>query len=284
MRVVVVVPCYNGGQYVGRCIEAILAQSCQADEVLVIDDGSTDDSARIAAHYPVRLIRHSANAGLSAARNTALRATEADILAYVDVDAYADAGMLAALLPHFTAPEVGGVGGQGIEAIQKTLYDVWRGLHARQSHGSSPRERCEHLFGLCMAYRRAALLQVNGFDERLRTNAEDVDIGYRLNDAGYRLAYTPQAQVYHQRQDTQASLRRMIHSWYYWAFIVKRQNRRRPETLVYGTLRRFLWSDTWPDLLARHSWGLTRINLEAFAIKMQALWQAARIPETFPKV
>ena len=277
MKIAIVVPCYNGAQYIGPCLQAIGKQSYAPDEVLVIDDGSTDESAALAARYPVRLIRHPENLGLATARNTALAQTQADVIVYVDVDAYADPAMLAALVTPFQAEAVTGVGGQGIEVVRETLYDRWRGLHASQSHGSQPRERCAHLYGLCMAYRREALVKAGGFDLRFRTNAEDVDMGFRLNDLGGCLRYVPQARVYHQRRDDHQSLRRTVYRWYYWGFMAKRKNgRRAASTLLAGAVRRLVWSDLWPDLLVRRSVGLAKLDLEMFVVRLQAIRDAAQ--------
>jgi GT2 family glycosyltransferase len=269
------IPCFNGAPYIQRCIEAVLSQSRPPDKVLVIDDGSTDESAQLAAAYPIQLIQHGQNRGLSAARNTALAHTETDILAFVDADAYADQHMLEKLMAEFTQNDACGAGGRGIEAVQNNIYDRWRSLHASQGHGAQRLESCEHLFGLCMAYQRKALEAVGGFDTSFRTNGEDMDIGFRLNSMGQRLVYTPDALVYHQRKDNHASIRRMMYQWYYWAFIAKQKNGRNPWSLLVGTLRRLVWSDTLKDLLARQSVPLMLLDIELAMVKMQAILSAA---------
>jgi O-antigen biosynthesis protein len=276
MYLSVAIPCYNGASHLGNCIQAVLKQTRTPDEVIVVDDGSTDASASIAAEYPVRLLRHSGTQGLATGRNTALAAAEGDIIIYVDVDAYAAPDMLAMLSAELADPALGGVGGRGIEAVQETIYDRWRGLHASQGYGSRRRERCQYLFGLCMAYHRTALQAVGGFDTSFRTNAEDVDVGLRLNKAGYPLSYVPEAVVFHQRRDDHASLRRTMYQWYYWAFVAKAKNRARPWTLAAGTLRRLLWSDTWPDLMVRRDWALVKLDVELATTKMQAVLTAAQ--------
>lgn len=227
MSISVAVPCYNGAAYVGAVIESLLDQTHPAGEILVIDDGSTDDSVAIVRRYPVRLIQHAGNKGLAHARNTALAEATGDILIFVDVDALASPQLIATLLSGYDRPEVAGVGGQGIEANIQTLADRWRQAHAVQGHGARARD-VEHLFGLCMSYRVAALRQVGGFDPAFRTNAEDVDVGLRLNAAGYCLRYLPQAQVYHQRQDSEESLLRAMSAWYAAGYRAKRLNRARP--------------------------------------------------------
>ena len=101
-------------------------------------------------------------------------------------------------------------------------------------------------------------------------------MGLRLNKAGYTLRYLPEAIVFHQRQDDHASLRRAMYQWYYWAFIAKAKNGAHPWTLGAGTLRRLLWSDTWPDLITRRDPALVKLDVELAVVKMQAVFAAAQ--------
>lgn len=275
MHATVAIPCYNGAAYLEETIRSVLAQSRPADEVLVIDDGSTDDSAAIAARYPVRLVTHSVNQGLSAARNTAIAETAGDILAFIDVDALADARWLERLLATFEDESVSGVGGPGVESQIHNLADKWRARHATQGYTYRQVTRVPHLFGLNMAFRKAVLDQSGGFDTTLRTNAEDMDMGYRLDGLGHKLLYQPDARVFHQRRDTLDSLRTTMYRWYYWAFVVKRKNGRNPWRLALGTARRLLWSDTLPDLLTGEM-ALVRLDVEMAWIKSRAIADAAR--------
>jgi glycosyltransferase involved in cell wall biosynthesis len=275
MRVAVAIPCYNGAVYLGQAIESLLVQSRPADEILIIDDGSTDESVQVAERYPVRLIRHSVNQGLASARNTAIAATTADILVFMDVDAYADRELLTTLMTGYDAADIGGVGGQGIEVNIQTIYDRWRRVHASQGYGPRPRERCPFLFGLCMSFRVEALRHVGGFNPVFHTNSEDVDIGYRLNDIGYRLRYLPQAKVYHQRTDDRASLLRTMTTWYTAAYYAKWINHRRPWTLFVGSLRRLI-TDPLFDLLIAHDPTLARISFTIGCVKLVALWNIAQ--------
>lgn len=276
MQITVAIPCYNGARFIEATVQSVLAQSLPPAEVLVIDDGSTDNSAEIARQLPVTVVQHPQNLGLSAARNTAFQAARHAIIAYIDVDAYADREWLAALAQWFALEDVSGVGGQGIEMHQLTLADIWRQLHASQGHGQKRLERAPFLFGLNMAYRVTSLWNVGGFDTALRTNAEDMDIGYRLNNIGVRLVYEPRSRVLHQRTDDERSLKRTMYNWYYWAFIVKHRNGRNPWALALGTMRRALWYDTMSDLVLLRSPGLARLDVEMTRVKLQAIAAAAR--------
>ena len=94
MRVTAYIPCFNGARYLPATITAILGQTQPPDELLIIDDGSTDNSSEVASRYPVRIIRHEKNKGLAAARNTALANAKYDLLAAFDADAVAESTWL----------------------------------------------------------------------------------------------------------------------------------------------------------------------------------------------
>ncbi len=82
----VIIPVYNGEKYVASCLNNMMAQTYKKMEIIVIDDGSKDDSAKIAREYPVKLISHAKNRGLSAARNTGIDAAQGEYIHFMDVD------------------------------------------------------------------------------------------------------------------------------------------------------------------------------------------------------
>lgn len=273
MKVTVAIPCYNGALCVGRALESVLRQSHPADEILVIDDGSTDSSAEIIRRYPVRLIQHDGNQGLAVARNSAVEAASGDVIVFVDVDAFADSCLLTTLLKHYNDPRVGGVGGQGIESNIHSLTDRWRRAHASQNHGQRSKD-VEFLHGLCMSFRLTALREVGGFNPAFRTNAEDVDIGIRLNAAGYRLCYEPEAKVYHQRTDDEASLRRTMVAWFAESYRARRLNRAQPWRMFAGTLRRIV-VDPLKDILIIRDLALVPLSISIGLLKLRTLIGAA---------
>ena len=275
----VLIPCYNRANHIGQVVQAIKNQTYPPDEIIVVDDASTDNSVEVLKHLPIRLLRHEQNRGPSVARNTALKAASGDIVLYVDADAYADSRLIAVLLQafqRFSHLSLGGIGGRGIESHICTVYDRWRALHAKQDFGLRLRDSVPYLFGLCASYNRRALLDVGGFDSFFPINAgEDADVGYRLKRAGYQLYYVPEAIVYHQHADTKESLKRVQYNWFYWTYLAKQRSKRHPWTLFAGTMRR-LFMDTLADLVLRQSSELARLDLEIFRVKMAALRDASR--------
>src|ERR1700733_15010053 len=125
-KVSVYIPAYNSAEFLSVAIDGLLAQTLPADEILVIDDGSRDATAEIAARYAaVTLVRHKRNSGLGAARNTGFRTACNELIASLDADCVPDPGWLAGLARHFNEPKVAGVGGRLIEGNQRTVADRW---------------------------------------------------------------------------------------------------------------------------------------------------------------
>ncbi len=81
----VIIPVYNGENYLAKAIESVLAQTYSPHEIIVIDDGSTDSSAEIARRFPVRLITRP-NGGISAARNSGIDVSQGEFIALLDAD------------------------------------------------------------------------------------------------------------------------------------------------------------------------------------------------------
>src|SRR4029079_12716421 len=112
-RISVVVCSYNGEATLWRCLDALAQLDYPDYEVIVVDDGSTDRTAEIAAEFDVRLIRTD-NEGLSAARNTGIEAATGEIVAFTDDDAWPDRDWLRYLAHGFACGDHVGIGGPNL--------------------------------------------------------------------------------------------------------------------------------------------------------------------------
>jgi glycosyltransferase involved in cell wall biosynthesis len=214
------IPCYNAAGYLDRVLAAVMAQTHPIEEVLVIDDGSTDATASVAeawrskARYPLRVVRHPGNLGLACARNTGVREARTDLIACVDSDVAPEPRWLATLMEEMS-PEVSGVGGELLECYQETLPDRWRARHMLQRRGSQRIYRPPFIWGSNALFRREAIYAAGLYNVRCRTNAEDVKLCELIRDS-HVLVYTPKAKCMHLRRDTVRSVMRNYWKWYYY--------------------------------------------------------------------
>lgn len=216
-RITAYIPAYNVSEYLARTIEGLITQTHSFDEILVIDDGSEDNSAETASRYPeVTLIRHPMNKGLAAARNTAMRAASNELVASIDADVVADPNWIATLLPHLADPKVAGAGGFLAEAVQNSPADRWRRARMAQEWGPHYIRNPRFLYGCNNIFRKSAVLQAGGYNESLRTNGEDPDLAFRLFARGWDLIYDPAARATHMRHDNLKSIMDMY--WRWWKF------------------------------------------------------------------
>lgn len=211
----VYIPAYNVARFLSRCIESLLTQTLPAAEILVVDDGSSDNSAQIAAGYHgVKVVRHDRNRGLAAARNTAFRTARHGLVASLDADCVASPNWLASLVPHMEDAEIAGVGGFLSESVQVSLADRWRRAHMPQEWGPAWIRNPKFLFGCNNLFRKSAVLDVGGYDESMRTNGEDCDLCRRLRARDWQLIYDPAARAAHLRSDNTGSI--LDAYWRWW--------------------------------------------------------------------
>jgi GT2 family glycosyltransferase len=219
-KITAYIPAYNSAEFLARAIEGLLAQTLRPEEILVIDDGSRDGTAEIAARYPgVTLVRHEQNSGLGAARNTAFLMARNELVASIDADCVAQPAWLQSLARRFEDPNVVGVGGRLIEGVQRTAADRWRAAHMPQEWGEKPVRNPRFLFGCNNLFRKSAVIEVGSYDKSMRTNGEDTDLSRRLRDQGWDLFYDPEARAIHLRHDTVRSI--LDTYWRWWRFGVR---------------------------------------------------------------
>ncbi len=213
-RVTLYIPCFNAEKTLARCLDSVKAQTYPIDEIIVVDDGSEDRTVAIAHSSGVRVIRQGRNLGLGAARNRAAKEARNEFVAALDADCVAQPDWLERLMKHFEDKAVMGACGKLVEKNQATLADAWRTVHMPQHWGEGKITNPHFLFGADHVYRKRALLEIGFFDERHRTNFEDVDMGIRLARAGKKSIYDPSAIAQHLKTDTPISAVRAYYCWY----------------------------------------------------------------------
>ena len=227
-RVSVVVCTYNGGRTLAQCLRSLQALEYPDFEVIVVDDGSTDDTRAILARFPLTLpsppseggegrvrggvrVIHRPNKGLSAARNVGLSEASGSIVAYTDSDCFADPDWLTHLVGQLQKSGAAAVGGPNLTPDDGWLAACVAAAPGQPTHVLESDQVAEHIPGCNMAFHREVLLALNGFDPLYRKAGDDVDVCWRLQQAGYWITFAPAAFVWHhRRQGPRSYLRQQV--------------------------------------------------------------------------
>jgi len=239
MKASIVIPVWNGRQYLPACLEALLLQEGAAFEIIAVDNASSDGSdTLLAEQYPqVQLIRNRRNLGFAGGCNVGLRVAQGDILILLNQDTVVLPGWLLALTEAFTDTRVGIVGVKILEPDGRTLSHVggyleWPAVLGRHigagevDHGQYDVKReVEYVTGASLAIRRATLDQIGPLDEQLApVFFEDTDWCWRARKAGWLIQCEPRAVVFHDEASSTRHHWLSRHYYYYrnrYLFLLK---------------------------------------------------------------
>jgi biofilm PGA synthesis N-glycosyltransferase PgaC len=216
----VIVPGYNEAVVITSCVESILASRYLRLEVILVDDGSTDETAAIMSglaqqHDRVRFLSQ-ANAGKGAALNAGIAAARGDILMFVDADGVFAPDTLIHMLEGFDDPKVGAVCGDdrpvNLDRLQTRMLAVLSHVGTGLVRRALSLMNCLPIVsGNIGAFRRDLVRELGGFHED--TLGEDLELTWRVYKAGYRVRFQPKALVYAESPSTVGGLWRQRVRW-----------------------------------------------------------------------
>jgi GT2 family glycosyltransferase len=225
MSVSIIIPTFNGASRIRNCLEALLQQTHPPDaEIVVVNDGSTDNTTEVVGRYPVRLISQ-ANAGPAAARNRGAREAKGSIILFTDDDCVPMQDWLAAMVEPFKDPET-----VGVKGVYRTRQ---KGLVARfvQIEYEDRYRLMAHLPSIdfidtySAGFRRERFLEMGGYDTSFPVAcAEDVELSYRMSARGWKMKFVPTAIVYHTHPDTLAGYLKKKYKFAFWRVLAVRKN------------------------------------------------------------
>lgn len=226
-KVSIVVASYNGERTLKPCLESLQRLNYPDYEIILVDDGSTDATQKIVEevgrvgggapslageerrarsdtpHPPLIYIRHEKNFGLSVARNTGIAAATGEMIAFTDSDCRADEDWLYYLVGSLEGSEFAGMGGPNLlppdDSRVAAAVMVSPGGPA---HVMLTDREAEHIPGCNMAFYKQALEGIGGFDPIFTRAGDDVDVCWRLQQAGCKIGFSPAAFVWHYRRST----------------------------------------------------------------------------------
>lgn len=222
----IIIPTFNGARRIGNCLDALLKQSgARNAEILVIDDGSTDDTTEVVARYPsVRLISQ-ANAGPAAARNRGAKEANGAIILFTDDDCVPTPNWLDAMLEPFSDSEV--VGAKGVyRTHQKRLAARFVQIEYEDRYRLMANlSSIDFIDTYSAAFRRDRFLEIGGYDTSFPVAcAEDIELSYRMSARDWKMKFVPNAVVYHTHPDSLWRYLKKKYKFAFWRVLAVRKN------------------------------------------------------------
>jgi GT2 family glycosyltransferase len=289
-RASVVVCTYNGSRTIRDCLEGLRRLQYPDYEVIVVDDGSTDDTPKIVNEYVRRhgfRVIHTPNRGLGHARNLGLEAATGGIVCYVDDDAWPDRDWLTYLAATFRASRHAAVGGPNLAPPGgDEIAECIDRAPGNPTHVLLSDQEAEHIPGCNMAFRKSALEAIGGFDPRFRIAGDDVDVCWRIQERGWTIGFSGAAMVWHRRR---SSIRAFWKQQLNYGRAEGLLERKWPEKYNAGGSSRWsgrIYSSTGAILLGRHSriyhgvWGQAPFQ-PVHSAPLGVLSAAVRMPEWY---
>lgn len=222
----IIIPTFNGASRIGNCLDALLKQTAgRESEILVVDDGSTDNTVEKVERYSgVRLITQQ-NAGPASARNLGAIEARGSIILFTDDDCVPTPDWVEAMLEAFVDPEV--VGAKGVyRTHQKRLIARFVQIEYEDRYRLMAKvSNIDFIDTYSAGFRRHRFLEMTGYDTSFPVAcAEDVELSYRMSARGWKMKFAPKAIVYHTHPDTFSRYLKKKYKFAFWRVLAIRKN------------------------------------------------------------
>lgn len=213
----IIIPNFNGEKYLNTCLSSVMESSYKNFEVILVDDGSSDESLKIIHEFlekdeRLKLLRNKKNLGAAASRNKAVKVARGEILVFLDNDTQVDKDWLKELIkPLLRDKSIGATQSLILDFEKRELIQMAGGLLMPQTGWLLPfyqwkkylkvKNRLEEreivAISASLAVREDAFEGIGGFDEKEAVYTEDLDFCWRIWIAGYRIVLAPKSIIYH---------------------------------------------------------------------------------------
>jgi len=241
LNVSLYIPVYNGESTIESVLKSVLKLNPGPKEIIVINDGSLDNTGKIIEKYQnqINIISSSSNMGLAHSRNLGVSKAKYEDVASIDADVEVSEDWLKNLFETKTKYKSAICGGKLIEKYKdKNIYNLWRHIHARQN--SLGEENIENLkqalAGSNMLLSKSAWKQAGGYNIMYKTHGEDFSFCNKLRSLNFKLSYSGKAYCYHLRNDNLKSLSNAVRRAYIYGAGLKKPTLMR---FIQRTIRHF---------------------------------------------
>jgi len=203
-HVTILIPIKNVAKYIKECLDALLNQNYPQDryEIWLLDNNSNDGTLEIVANYPKEKIKV-VQTGIDSPPvkyNRIFPQIKSEIIGLVDGDANVDREWLKKTVEQLEDPKVAGATGVILTANSNKLIPRIIGYELQDRYEKMPRE-IKRAATMHIVYRKSVIEKIGGFNEQLKTGY-DAEIGHRINNAGYKIIFVPEAKVWHNHRES----------------------------------------------------------------------------------
>ncbi len=212
----IIIPVYNGEKTLNSCLKSIFACKKTNYEVILIDDGSTDNTLKIAEKYPCKIINFEKNKGRSAARNEGIKQSKAKYVLFTDADCIVEKDWQEKALKSIMELQKKDKNIAAVEGKILSGKGFFNKCDTYSGYGYNQNNKKRYHRHFCTANLiadKSKLIEAGLFDEKLITH-EDQDLGFRLLEKGYKLYYDPSFSIIH--NTSRETLKDFINHHYKW--------------------------------------------------------------------
>jgi len=202
------IPAYNAEKTIEKSIESILQQTLIPKEIIVINDCSSDKTLSLLKNFnQIKIISNNKNYGLAKSRNIALKYSKYDFLASIDSDVVCEKNWLETLFNTMKEKDADLIGGKLIDKFIEEPANHWRSYYLKQNWGNEQINNPQFIFGANSLLNKKKIRDLGiEYNEKFRTNGEDVNFSNILKSKNCNLYYEPNALCYHYQFDDVISL------------------------------------------------------------------------------
>lgn len=198
LMISVIIPVYNGEKTIGACLSALHEQTLKPDEIIVVDDGSSDGTKETIKKSRATILLEQNHKGPASARNAGAKRAKGSILLFTDADCIPDKDWVNEMADSFKNKDITGVQGR-YKTMQKNSMARFVQLEIEDRYDRMrKRKHIDFIGSYAAGYRKDVFLEFGGFDESFSmASGEDPDISFKLAAAGHKMVFNENAVVYH---------------------------------------------------------------------------------------
>ncbi len=279
----VIIPVRNRPREMEDCLLSLARIDYPASrmEIIVVDDASTDHTPQVVSHFPVRLISLKENRQAPYCRNLGAKKAAGEILAFIDSDCLADPLWLKELMPAFKEAPVGAVGGRVASWFRESPLDRYEEVKSSLIMGkrfarSHEKENFFYVPSCNLLVRKNLFLESGGFREELFVG-EDVDLCWRMQDAGHLVEFRPMGTVFHKHRNRLKPFCMRRFDYGTSEPLLQQLHRNRPKKMIFPMASSLFWIMGILALLFQSGLSLSLCVVIVFADTLKKRFLARRM-------